>query len=372
MRPSTFSDDQVVLLLGAPNSGALHIADILRTHPDVVMRHEPAIADFDARVPRFCAEADVDRYRDVATRYLQCLVQRATSNLPSAMRASGKPDRVAPNQPAPICGSFPIGQKSRASALRRQFGRNTTSSRGSSLPATDGSQRIVIESADHLGRIPLLTAAMPGMRVILTVRNPFGHAAAVLRTAGHDKLAASSPAKAWLETSRARSYGLSEQSLATMSSIERLTWHWAIRNELAIEALAEIPKSCVVIRRDVVVNPVKTARRLFACAGLVWDPQTFIRNRQAWTRSQHDEQGEDWPDRYPALGWMAELCLQAFDTVTRSLYGGTTHHVPSFGGHRFGWETALEPEDRRQILNVVRSTSLGSMFPDLQSWANLN
>ena len=372
MRSTTFNDNQVVLLLGVPNSGATDIAGIFRAHPDVIVGQEPATTDLDATVPMLCTGSDVDRYRPIASSYLSRLAQRANANVPPDSRDSGTSDDIALSRQPATGGSFPIGMKSRASGLRRLFGRGAPSRDQASMPATGNTKRIVIESADHLGRISLFTAAMPGIHVILTVRNPFGHAAAALRTAGRNNLAPPPTIGVWLETPQAKSYGLSRPRLAAMSPIEQLTWDWAIRNELAIDALAKTPRSCVVRRRDVVVNPVKTARHLYACADLLWDPEAFIRNREAWDHSAEDDHGEDWPDRYPATGGMAELCLRAFDSVPTSLYGGTVHRYPAFGAHRFGWETALEPYHRRQILNVVQSTSLASRFPELRCWANLD
>ncbi len=85
--------------------------------------------------------------------------------------------------------------------------------------------------------------------------------------------------------------------------------------------------------------------------------------------------GEEWPERYPYVNGFVDPCVQAFDSVPRSLYGGVAQYAlraPIIRRPRYGWEGALGVKERLRILNVVRSTSLSTMYSELEEWAHLH
>lgn len=327
------------MLTGMPFSGMRRLSDIFNSHPDVVMRGEAEVPCLASAVPEFCNAADIGLYRGVAEDYLRRLAAAALRE-PSRRQLE-----------AVSAGPWDEPERDPSDAPRR---------------------RLIIGSTSQLGHIQLLAAALPGVRVILTLRNPFGHVAAMLRAIARDGEAALPRAGALLATAQAKSYGLSDELYESMPVIDRLTWDWALRNEIAIDGLADVPEWRIVRRRELVVNPMMVAKALFSFADLPWPPQSCMEKPEFAPDTGDWLKGGDWPVRNACANGFADPFVQAFDAMTRPLYGTTSFYGQNVRRPHYDWEIELEAEDRQRILSLVRSTALSWFFPELEDWANLD
>jgi hypothetical protein len=76
------------------------------------------------------------------------------------------------------------------------------------------------------------------------------------------------------ETRQARDLGIDFAAFSEMQPIERLTWHWAISNTVAMEALSGCPRGRIVRYEDLCENAIHLSQSLFDFAGIDWNPQT--------------------------------------------------------------------------------------------------
>ena len=354
MSCGTNSDNSPVLIVGTHGFGASRLASIFESHPDAIVQRDSDLPPLNPAVPDICRCVDIDRCYDMVRNYLLCIISKASR----AKAADGSiGDRRA--------GRGPV-------ALKRLLGWVSQPPAAIQRPAPGSGRRVIISSSDLLGRLPVLTAAMPESRGILVIRNPFGHVAAMLRDLDHCGRKALSTACSLLATPQAKTYGLSVRSFGAMPLFEQHAWSWVLHNERAIEALSGLAASRVIMRRDVVLNPVRTAKSLFAFAGLSWNLPVFLENAENWQMGLEPFQGEDWPNPLPYAKGLADPFVQAFEDMMRPFYG-SPHLFEGAGNHAgYGWEDELGPVERYRILTLVRSTSLSSRFPDLEAWANLN
>ncbi len=357
---------QITLLVGSPFSGLAGLCDIFRDHPATLLRCDPEIPLLEPSVPDICTVSDGDHFSDLAGDYVRDL---AKTGMEEGRSGEIKAAAIA----TPGCvhdaaqGTARSGPGRRA--LNRMFGWADAAPpdaepSGARSDAPDG-RRLVIGSTGLLGRLPLFAAAMPGIRVILIIRNPFGHVSAMLRANARDGRLAG--IGALLATSQAKSYGLSEKRFASLALVEQFAWNWAIRNEIAIGALAGIPEWRIVLNRDFLANPVKISKALFEFANLAWHPPACLRGKAGGSDGDGAEHG-------PYGRGFADSFVQAFDDMTRPLYGGTGHYgQPASGPCRSddGWAAELAVDERQRILTLVQSTSLGKMFPNLDDFANV-
>ena len=65
-------------ILGAPRSGTTWLGKIFDSHPDVLYRNEPDIELRGEELPFLCRVEDLERYRDVASAYLNQLIDMRT------------------------------------------------------------------------------------------------------------------------------------------------------------------------------------------------------------------------------------------------------------------------------------------------------
>lgn len=369
---------QITLLVGAPFSGLTGLCDIFRDHPATLLRCDPEIPLLEPSVPDICTVSDGDHFSDLAGDYVRDLAKTGMEE-----GRAGEIKTVAIATPGRVHDAAQATARSGPGrrALNRVFGwadadppepappepappdREPSAARSD---APDG-RRLVIGSTGLLGRLPLFAAAMPGIRVILIIRNPFGHVSAMLRANARDGRHGLAGIDALLATSQAKSYGLSEKRFASLALVEQFAWNWAIRNEIAIGALAGIPEWRIVLNRDFLANPVKISKALFEFANLVWHPPACLRGKAGGSDGDGVEHG-------PYGRGFADPFVQAFDDMTRPLYGGTGHYrQPASGPCRSddGWAAELAVDERQRILTLVRSTSLGKMFPELDDFANV-
>ena len=139
----------------------------------------------------------------------------------------------------------------------------------------------MIKSIDALSRIGLFVAAYPKLKTALIVRHPCGQVASFLRGIRTRKFETDAPVigdmglyKRLAETRQARDLGIEFAAFAAMQPIERLAWHWAISNTIAMETLTGNTRGRIIRYEDLCENSKFVSQSLFDFAGLDWNAQT--------------------------------------------------------------------------------------------------
>ncbi|MEQ9641981.1 MAG: sulfotransferase [Alphaproteobacteria bacterium] len=269
----------MILLVGSPRSGTTWLAKIFDSHPRVLYRHEPDTVDRGHELPIYCEGEKIEQNLDTARAYLDRLVR--VRNTKST-------------------GSLPIFPKTYLAgpslALRKAM--IVAAKAGERLPLVgDGFRRldlpdmadptapdieIAIKSIGALGRVRLFLRARPDTRAIVIVRHPCGHVSSVLRGIARNMFDDNKPAteargiyEDLATTEPAKRRGLDADAFMAMTPEARLTWRWAIPNELAMAAADDAAGRVRVVRyEDVCRAPEALARELFEFAGLDWQDQT--------------------------------------------------------------------------------------------------
>jgi Sulfotransferase family len=326
MLPSDIPADRVILILGAPRSGTSWLAKIFDSHPDVLYRHEPDTVLRAYDLPWMCPPGRVPEFRDAARAYLRRLFDTA------ALKTAG---------------SLPIFRKrylgAGQAALRtaiiyglraaEQVPGATKVLRGVRVPdlfdiAAYPSVRLVLKSVSSRGRARLFAEAMPGMKTIFILRDPWGQVASMLRGAALGKFEQPVPVQELLMLPQARRYGLTRDGFAALPLVEQYAWNWALLNEKAIDDLTGIAGVTVLRYQALCAAPLPEARALFDFAGLGWDPQTDDFLRRSTTFNGRD--------RYYQVFKNTQVAMNR-------------------------WREELAPEDQRRIQAVVQETSLAPL-----------
>jgi sulfotransferase family protein len=331
MKPSDLPADRVILILGAPRSGTSWLAKIFDSHPDVLYRHEPDTVLRSYDLPWMCPPEQVPAYRDAARAYLRRLLDTAT--LKTAGSLPIFPKRYLGAGAAGLHTAFIYGLRAmeQVRGARRLL-------RSVAIPdlfdlAAQPRLRLVLKSVSSRGRARLFAEAMPGMKTIFILRDPWGQVASMLRGAAQGKFEEPVPVQELLMTGHARRYGLTAARFEALPPVEQFAWNWAILNEKAIEDLAGIPGVMVLRYQALCASPLPEARALFDFAALDWDPQTEDFLRRSTTFSGRD--------RY----------YQVFKNTQAAVNR---------------WREELAPEDQHRIQAVVRETSLAPLCPELE------
>ena len=330
MKPSDIPAERVVLILGAPRSGTSWLAKIFDSHPDVLYRHEPDTVLRNVELPWLCQPEQVPAYRAAAAAYLRRLLDTATlktaGSLPIFPKRYLSPAAAAART-AIIYGLRAMEQMPGARRVLR----------AAQVPdlfdvAAQPNLRLVLKSVSSRGRARLFAEAMPGLKTIFILRDPWGQVASMLRGAALGKFEDRVAVRGLLMTEQARRYGLTAARFEALSAVEQFAWDWAIMNEKAIDDLAGVRGVTVLRYHTLCASPIAEARALFDFAALDWDPQTEDFLRRSTTFSGRE--------RY----------YQVFKN---------TQAVMS------RWREELKPEDQRRIQAVVRQTSLAPLCPKL-------
>jgi hypothetical protein len=146
----------------------------------------------------------------------------------------------------------------------------------------------IIKSVSARGRARLFAEAMPEAKIILVIRDPFGHVAAMMRGNRTGRHAGAMRVEDLLAVEQAKRLGLTPQMFDGMSMVERFAWEWAILNLKAMEDLEGLPQARVVLYQDLCANPITVCRDLFEFTGLSWDLAT-----EEFVRSSVDYAGRD-------------------------------------------------------------------------------
>ncbi len=328
----------MILILGAPRSGTSWLAKIFDSHPDVLYRHEPDTVIRDNNLPWTCTPEQVPIYRDAARDYLRRLFDTATLKTAGSLPIFPKRHLGAVGAGLRTGIIYGLRAVEQAPGTRRLL-------RGIAIPdlfdmAAHPELRLVLKSVTSRGRARLFAEALPGMKIIFILRDPWGHVASMLRGAALGKFEDVGPAEElvsvkWLlRTEQAKHYGFTEERFRALPVVEQIAWDWAILNEKAIDDLAGIDGVKVMRYQALCEAPLQEARELFAFVGLDWDKQTEEFLRRSTTFSGRD--------RYYQV-------LKNTDAAMNR------------------WREELTPEDQHRIQAVVQQTSLAPLCPELQS-----
>ncbi len=334
MRLPVLPNDRIVLILGAPRSGTSWLGKTFDSHPDVILRHEPDTVLREPRLPGICPPDGIGQHAELARDYLRRLMDLRT------LKTSGQlplyPKNHQRRAARYLRTGFVLGLKvvEKALGLRdalRQI-RIPDAIRDGDLSRT----HLVIKSVSSLGRARLFAQALPGVRIVHIIRSPFGQVASVMRGLQQHRFEDPSAVEEVLLTRLAKKYDLTLDRMHAMPLVEQLAWHWSIMNELALEELADVPNVQTIRYLDLVLDPIGQAQRIFTGCGLQWHDQTtrFLRTSTSFSG----------PDLY----------YQVYKNGSEPL---------------FKWRQELAKEDVSRILNVVKSTPLSKIYPELDGWA---
>lgn len=268
--------ERVVLLFGLPRSGTTWLAKVFDSHPAVLYRHEPDTVWRGRHLPiwppatpspALLAEALAYLDRILTTRTLKTM--GAQPMFPKSYRgAAAERIRLALIQAlrlmerlggGPLAGHVTIPDWVAAGA----WGRIT----------------LVLKSVSSPTRLGLFAQALPGCRVIYTIRHPCGQVASMRRGERLGMFENELDLDWLLAGAEAKAHGLDPAGFARWPLLERLAWQWVLLNERALADLAGHPAARVVRHADLARAPLARARELLAFAGLSVAPETaaFIR-----------------------------------------------------------------------------------------------
>jgi len=317
----SIGDKKLLLVVGAKRSGTTWLGKILDSHPYVVYRHEPDSVHHTAAIPWFNDPPYESHDLETARTYLLEL-----SEIRAITAVGGPPIFPKSYLTTPafalrraLISGFKLGERLPI------MGAKLKNVPIPDLRSADNHVSVVIKSIYALGRIGLFMAACPKLKTILIVRHPSGHVASVLRGIRMKKFGTSVPItedmgvyKLLAEIRQARDLGIDFAAFEAMQPIERLAWHWAIVNTVAIEALSNSTRGRIVRYEDLCENPVHLSKSLFNFAGLDWNRQT-----ESFVKASTEFSGaEGYYDllrdaKKSAHKWRNELTLEEIDQVSR-------------------------------------------------------
>jgi len=324
--------ENLVLLLGAPRSGTTWLAKILDSHPNVVYRHEPDTVIRNDAIPYLCPREGVSEFRYQAREYLARLMDVRTLKSAGSMPVFQKQFRSA------LSGSVHTGLIYALHAAARMSGRSRWSRRLSIPDLMRTPQAVnptmVLKSVSSRGRIRLYGEAMPGSRIAFILRHPCGQIASIMHGIKTGKFERRESFKSVLVLEEAKKVALSPARFAALSPVEQCAWHWALLNQKALNDLASLEPSRVMVLRyeDVCADPLRWAKELLSFAGLDWNSQTAGYVESSTSGGDNEE-----------------------------FYG--TNRDPLSAANK--WRNGLTETEQRQILEIVGSVPAGQMFVEM-------
>jgi hypothetical protein len=267
----------MLLVVGSARSGTTWLGKIFDSHPHVIYRHEPDSVHKTTAIPRFDGRPYNPDHLEWARTYLLALREVRTIKVVGVLPIFAKSYFTKPALALhwSIISSLKLGERLPiiGTKLRKLNIPNFHSS--------DQQTSHVIKSIDALGRVGLFMAACPWLRTVLIVRHPCGHVASFLRGIRTKKFESDAPIieemglyKLLAETRQARDLGIDFAAFRAMQPIERLTWHWAINNTIAMEALSGSPRGRIIRYEDLCENSKHISQSLFDFVELDWNSQT--------------------------------------------------------------------------------------------------
>jgi len=264
---AAFSPENMLLILGSARSGTTWLAAIFDSHEDVLYRHEPDTIVRRGSIPGPCPREAIPLFRSDARTYLHELAQLSRS------KTIGRPLLFRKRHRSVFDSMVRLGRYCMLRALERGTRRADAGAVGDRLRR--GSKvRVLIKSISGCGRAGLYAAALPDAQVIFIVRNPFGQIASMLRGTKLGRLDGIAATDGLWEWPEAVAYGLTRDDFETMTLVERLTWHWALHTQKALEDLDGRTNVRTVCYEALCARPQETVDGLFAFARLPMTGQT--------------------------------------------------------------------------------------------------
>lgn len=303
-----------ILIFGMPRSGTTWIGKLFDSHPDTLYRHEPDSVQ-QLAMPQFPDKAQAHKYAAELQHFITLL-----------------PRMRSPK----VVGKQPLFAKSyHSTAALHAYQASVFAAKAASRirrdvpclyrPTGEGCARtrLVWKSTESPARLSACMAALPEARAIHLLRHPCGYVASILRGRREHRFAVAGTGSdaAWylnllLATPAGRACGLSRDDVARFTPEERLALSWVLIQEKILADIAGCERTLSVRYEDVCAQPEATTRRMFAFAGLDWQPQTaaFVAASSGMADTDYYSVFKDSPAR--AERWRAEL---APDVIARIL-----------------------------------------------------
>jgi hypothetical protein len=319
----------LLFLVGGPRSGTTWLAHIFDSHPDVLYRHDPDSVRrnpplqrsfSDQEIPGYLAEARAHMGQLIALRRL-----KAAGSLP-----------VFPKSYAPP-GAWRVRQAlilllRGVETLAARLGRPVQLYLPDMVREADrGRVRVVVKSVVSRINLRLLARALEGCRIVLILRDPYGHIASMRRGVNLGKFDSDISLEECLVLDEARQHGITPERFAAMPVIEQHAWNWVLMNEHAIGSLDGVANAMIIRYRDLCLEPMAMARRLFDFADLTWNSQT---------------------ERFVGRSTSAPLVDRYYQVRKSS--------VDSLNK----WRTQLSPEEQAQITAIFSQSWIWQRYPE--------
>lgn len=312
-----------ILVAGLPRSGTTWLAKVVDSSPKVLYIHEP---DSWKRIPcvPFCTDSDDNIFwYQYSNEYVRNIEKQALlrhcSKRPIFRKAGWPTYHFRCRFPIHLIEErlgIPVGR----SQLRAPL-----------------DFKICWKSIESVGRLGLLNQSPSIKRIVHLVRHPCGFIASVRRGEKTKKFSSTVNMSNDMgifstlqQTSIGRELGLSLQTLAESSRIERLAWYWTILNSKAWRELSDSSKAIFLSYDSFCKSPTSSAKRLFQNLQLNWNDQT----EQFVQKSSH-------------------TANKGYYSVSRDAISASQ-----------AWQSELSNAEKSQIERIVRSTPEGQRFID--------
>jgi hypothetical protein len=257
----------VGLILGAPRSGTTWVAKIADSHPDVLYRHEPDIADPPPDLPVFVdpppsAELQA-RFDGHLARWAGARDSRSAGSLPVFPKAFQPP--LAPLARRVLVYAAKAGERVDDGLAARAVVPELSARR----PAAR-----VLKSVNLLGRLPLVLGSPSVSAVVLVLRHPCAQVASGLRQIEREGRRSILAAADLPASPVGRRAGLSADDLARMTDVDVLAWKWLAFNDAALAAAEEDARVTVVRHETLAHAPYDGAQQVLSGLGLAPADQT--------------------------------------------------------------------------------------------------
>jgi len=318
-----------LLILGSARSGTSWLGKAFDSHPEVIYRHEPDTALPGDGLPPVCDAEALLRFAPPAISYIESMAAVR------ALRSVGRPPLFRKRYHPAVQHLIRLSLIAALHAIgkSRLGGRDAT--RNIQVPdfvalTSPRLRLIVIKSIDFVDRAGLFARTVPGLRVILLLRDPRAVVALRLRGMQAGKFAADQVPESLVELGPARRRGLTIGQFRELPLAVQIAWDWLTVNEIATDGISGCTNARIVRYREIVEAPEPTLRGLFDFAGLPWVEETekFIRtSRNANTRGRY--------------------------------YG--VYRNRDFEQHAESWEDVVGTEEARQICDLVKDSVPGRL-----------
>lgn len=314
-----------ILIFGLARSGTSWLARIFDSHPNVIYRHEPDMVYRDNRLPVFSSVSEITANIGLAREYLDQLSRVHTLKATGGLPVFAKRYRSA---------SAKVLRTSIILALRgveAVVGERQWLSRLSVPDLVAERQRrearLVIKSVTSLAFIRLFAEACPQSRIIIIMRHPCGQISSVLRGIELGKFPEFDRVEGTSGARKPIMLGVKQASAATLT--HQLAREWALWNQRIVDSVSGLSHVRVLKYEDLVVDPLRVARDLFAFTDLSWNRQTenFIIKSSTSNRS----------NRYYGVQ------RNSSQVVDR-------------------WRASLSIDDQARIASVVRRVAIGRWY----------